>query len=445
MPRKTISEAEIRKLASKYVHTVRQDADKIPDIHNLITEAIKNVAPERAVEHEDIASVMTHLSRRSFVNDRAIQEAAKKVVDHSAMEDLKHMINRHIQRMGKTSTPEDIDNIIKNNKLNPHSSTLQHIQTAVRNHFAVGKPLESLTPADVRKLIATEMGKQGHTNDQDINAVVNKYMASADQDKPFNPEDLKHIIQAHMSASGMGPQPPQPTQVGRGKNVEQGKLPPEPIGKKIQAPWIPPKDPKNPTFFEKIRLKMRRYGMKSLTRGSRNWLTDTVNKVRRSPNRQALVKSGQTVAEAIVGKMFMYFYDAKTKDTLPYWDKFPLIFVIDLTEDGWYGLNLHYLPLPLRVKLFDKLLQFADDKSLDKITKLRLSYGLIKNFSQFPEVKPTIKRYLSSHVKSEMLVVEPADWEVALFLPVEQFQKEKKEHVWSESRKMIQKLKRKRR
>jgi hypothetical protein len=147
----------------------------------------------------------------------------------------------------------------------------------------------------------------------------------------------------------------------------------------------------------------------------------------------------------MIGKMFMYFYDAKTKKTLPYWDKFPLIFTIELYDDGWLGLNLHYLDRTLRMRLFDKLLQFANDKSLDNITKLRLSYALLKNVAQYPEVRPCIKRYLASYVKSNLLSIAPVDWEIALFLPVEQFQKEKKETVWEKSRKKMQQYQRFRR
>ena len=169
-----------------------------------------------------------------------------------------------------------------------------------------------------------------------------------------------------------------------------------------------------------------------------------MNRVSKTPNRNKFLAEGETVAEALIGKMFMYFYDAKTKEDLPYWDKFPLIFVVELLDDGWLGLNLHYLPLLLRTKLFDKLLEYADDKSLSKIDKLRLSYGLLKSVSQFPEVRPTLKRYLASHVKSELLKIEPIDWEIAVFLPVEQFQKAPKERVWSESKRMIQQLKRRR-
>ena len=146
----------------------------------------------------------------------------------------------------------------------------------------------------------------------------------------------------------------------------------------------------------------------------------------------------------MISNMFMYFYDAKTKKDLPYWDKFPLIFPIELYKDGWLGINLHYLPIDIRMKLFDKLLAFANDKSLDKITKLRLSYGLLKNVSKFPEVRPCIKRYLGEFVKSNLLRVEPIDWEIALFLPVEQFQKERKEQVWIDSKRKISRLRRRR-
>lgn len=440
MPRRTWSETDIKRIAEKYVRSVSRDMNKVPNIHNIIRESFANVAPDRKIEDADIAGVISNLSKRSIVNDKAILEATKQVVDHSAMEDLKHMINRNIQQMGKRGTPKDVDAIIKSGKLDPHSSPLQTIRNAVRDYFTKGKPLESMSPVEVRNAIKSEIDKFGDSDESDVRSVVNQYLNDADQDKPFDPDMVQSIIKAHIEKKAGGPSVgPAATQISRGKTVET----PGPKPQKIKpGEWVPPIDPKNLTFFEKIRIKMRRYGIKSLSRGARNWLTDTVNKVARSPSRSKLIKEGQTVADALVGSMFMYFYDAKHKKTLPYWDKFPLVFIIDLTPDGWYGLNLHYLPLPIRTKLFDKLLQFADDKSLDKITKLRLSYNLIKSVSQYPEVRPTIKRYLSSQVRSDMVKIQPVDWEIALFLPVEQFQKETKQTVWKKSREKIQKLRR---
>jgi hypothetical protein len=41
-----------------------------------------------------------------------------------------------------------------------------------------------------------------------------------------------------------------------------------------------------------------------------------------------------------VGSMQMFFYDPKTKETLPYYDTFPLVVVVGPAEGGFYGLNL---------------------------------------------------------------------------------------------------------
>ena len=442
MPKHIINESEIKKLASKYVSKVTRNASQIPDIKEVISEAFKNIAPDRKIEHEDIASVVSRLSKRSTINDKAIHEAAKKVIDHSALEDMRFMITRNIKALGQKPLAADIARIIKQGKLDPHSSSIQAIKDAVKNYYTTGKTVEALTPSEVQKVVKTELEKTGvQADERTIQAITKTYLDAADPEKPIDTEEIRSLIQQHVDQQFEPNSTPAVSQVNRGGKTVAPSKRIAAVNKIKQGNWVPPKNPRNLTFFEKVRLKMRRYGIKSLTRGARNWLTDHVNKVSRGPSRQKLMSQGETMADALIGKMFMYFYDAKTKDTLPYWDKFPLIFVIELYDDGWLGLNLHYLPMPLRLKLFDKLLQFADDKSLDRITKLRLSYGLIKSVSQFPEVRPTIKRYLSSHVKSQLLKIEPVDWEIAVFLPVEQFQKEKKERVWADSRRMIQKLK----
>ena len=48
--------------------------------------------------------------------------------------------------------------------------------------------------------------------------------------------------------------------------------------------------------------------------------------------------------------------------------------------------------------------------------------------------KPCLKHYLSSQIQSQLLLIEPADWEIAIFLPTESFRKVGKETVWNESR-----------
>jgi len=138
-----------------------------------------------------------------------------------------------------------------------------------------------------------------------------------------------------------------------------------------------------------------------------------------------------------IGKMYMYFYDPKTKKDLPYYDKFPLVFILEIYDDGFLGLNLHYLPPDLRLILFEKLITLMSSKQYNDQTRLRVSYKIIKNIARFKFAQPCIKRYLTTHIRSKIKNVPAEDWEIALFLPVETFRKQIKEVVWNDSRKKV--------
>jgi len=138
-----------------------------------------------------------------------------------------------------------------------------------------------------------------------------------------------------------------------------------------------------------------------------------------------------------IGKMYCFFYEAKTADTLPYWDKFPLIFPIGPAPKGFYGLNMHYLPPLLRAKLMDVLYGYRNNSHFDASTKLVLSYKTLAAASKAKAFQPCLKRYLNNQVASKFVEIESTEWPVALFLPMEQFQKASAEHVWNESRRKV--------
>lgn len=137
------------------------------------------------------------------------------------------------------------------------------------------------------------------------------------------------------------------------------------------------------------------------------------------------------------GKLYMFFYDPKYKDTLPYYDKFPLVFPWKKTPDGFMGLNMHYLPYPLRVRLMDKLMQFKQNDNMDYQTKLKFSWGLIDGIAKFAPAKPCVKQYLMDHVRSPFMQIKAIDWPTAMMMPVERFVGASKEKVWQESVKRI--------
>lgn len=123
-----------------------------------------------------------------------------------------------------------------------------------------------------------------------------------------------------------------------------------------------------------------------------------------------------------VGKMFMFFYDAKHKDTLPFFDMFPLVFPIEFYNDGFLGLNLHYLPPVARANLMDALYTTSNNTKYNNSMKLMISYQILKNASnKFSGYEQCIKRYLFGHVRSSFHYVNPDDWDKALLLPMQKW------------------------
>jgi hypothetical protein len=106
-------------------------------------------------------------------------------------------------------------------------------------------------------------------------------------------------------------------------------------------------------------------------------------------------------------------------------------------EGGFYGINLHYLPPSLRANLMDALYSITNNKRYDENTKLRISYATLKNASKYRYFKPCFKHYLASHVKSRFIEIQPVEWDIALFLPTERFEKAGKSKVFADTRKML--------
>lgn len=150
-------------------------------------------------------------------------------------------------------------------------------------------------------------------------------------------------------------------------------------------------------------------------------------------NRNRLFKDAIVTNNLIPGKMYMYVYDAKTADKLPYWDAFPVIFCTNVTSEGHEGINLHYLPPLLRAKLMDALYSTLNNKRFDATTKLKINYNILKSASSMQFFRPCYKKYLRSHVRSQFIEVPASEWEIAMFLPTQNFKKASEEVVWSES------------
>ena len=142
--------------------------------------------------------------------------------------------------------------------------------------------------------------------------------------------------------------------------------------------------------------------------------------------------TGVVTGKPIIGQLYLFQYDAKWKDILPYWDMWPLIFPFARTANGFYGINLHYLPPNARAALMIRLIKAqGGGGNMDENFKLKLNYSIITSFK--PAI-PCIKRYLFSHVQGKGLYgIGGEDWSYAAALPLQKFQKESEKYVWQQS------------
>lgn len=168
-------------------------------------------------------------------------------------------------------------------------------------------------------------------------------------------------------------------------------------------------------------------------RGEAQKITSVNNN--RLMNDKENVRSGIRTAD--IGRMFMFFYDPKLKQILPYYDKFPMIILVSVDSDGFTGLNLHYLPPKLRAQLMDALYTLRNNNKYDDSTKLQISYEILTSARKFRYFAPCFKRYLYGHVQSNFLYVAPENWDKALLLPTERFAKASASTVQAESQSMV--------
>lgn len=167
------------------------------------------------------------------------------------------------------------------------------------------------------------------------------------------------------------------------------------------------------------------------------WYKQTTAKLTRLTPNKALADKDNLMKMVRIGSMFMFMYDPKMKKVLPYYDTFPLIFPIEMYKDGFLGINLHYLPPMLRGKLMDALYDLINNDKMNDTTRLKISYEILNGASRFKWFKPCIHRYLFTHVQSRFLYIDPVNWDKAVMLPLERFQKATKEQVWKESRRKV--------
>ena len=182
------------------------------------------------------------------------------------------------------------------------------------------------------------------------------------------------------------------------------------------------------SLFRDLEIEAFRAGITPRTRESIDWFKDKARQMFRgrfTMNRTKLIqddalelKTRPVTRTGAQGNMYMFFYDPKHKEKLPYYDGFPLIIMLGPAKGGFMGINLHYLPPAARARLLDAV--------------IGNNRGVPQKF-----VEAVMKHYLFKHVRSRFALVEKPEWEIATFLPSADWNKASASTVYRDTRKKL--------
>jgi len=190
------------------------------------------------------------------------------------------------------------------------------------------------------------------------------------------------------------------------------------------------------------------------SRESLEWFRKNTRRLRITSERFYKQSDLPRVNKYIDGRFYTYFYNPEYAAKLPYYDRFPCVLIIERYQNGFLGLNFHYIPPRMRVKLLFELFEFAiyeekDEKEIDDqelkglgvdsfdANRIRMNYRLLTAITKLRFFKPCLKRYRYDKIFGRALEVIPKYWDIMAMLPTAQWEKTTSSTVYRDARKMV--------
>ena len=160
------------------------------------------------------------------------------------------------------------------------------------------------------------------------------------------------------------------------------------------------------------------------------WYRQKVQELLPKPQVRRMIREGYKTQKVTVrpnfGMMNLFYYRPKGAEKLPYYDIFPLVIPMGRRlNDGFVGINFHYLSVPQRWLLLERLSMFQIPSELDSFDSeegagevMALFWSKIRRKRG---VKPIVRRYLTKNIQSYFLKIELSEMLIALAIPMERF------------------------
>jgi hypothetical protein len=115
-------------------------------------------------------------------------------------------------------------------------------------------------------------------------------------------------------------------------------------------------------------------------------------------------KTKLTKKNFVPGSLLMYFYDAKDKKQT--YDRTPLVLILKNGPRHTLGLNFHWLPIKMRLKLIQAIFRLNKD-NIAKQKPLEFRYIILKPMLKKLGYAPCIRLYINSRISSNGAIVPP--------------------------------------
>lgn len=169
--------------------------------------------------------------------------------------------------------------------------------------------------------------------------------------------------------------------------------------------------------FDKILQEASGVNLKQMQLASTGWFKEQLKQIHKNRfNKYQFIAQGQQykTKRMEIGKMYMFEYFPKHVNSLPVWDRYPLIIPFNTAPQGFVGINFHYLPHKIRAWLLNQLLRNSNDRT----NKLYITWELLSKFSRANVGEYATHRYLLSHVTSPFRLIPIEDYSKAILLPM---------------------------
>ena len=169
--------------------------------------------------------------------------------------------------------------------------------------------------------------------------------------------------------------------------------------------------------YESILHNSTPYDLNQMQTQSATWFREELNRIKKNRyNKYQFILRGKqdTTKRLEIGKMYMFEYFPKHADTLPVWDRYPLVLPFNTMPNGFIAINFHYLPYRIRAWLLSKLVKVANEKT----NKVRVNWQILKGLSRANVGAYATHRYLINHITSPFRMVRIEDYPKAIMLPL---------------------------